>query len=397
MDAPRMKAARAGAARHDPRAPRRARRNRSPMRPLLGALLAGWIVAGCRPDLGNLSPVDYTPAPGGTWTVSAPAAEGLDSTLIAALYARAGTVETIRSLLVVRNGRLIGEHYFHGASIDDKARLQSVTKSVTSALAGIAIEQGCLAGLDRPVLDYFPEQQARVRDPRKRQITVRELLQMRAGYPWEESSRELFEVLYHGFYPALLVDVPLERDPGSGFAYSNLSSHLAGVIVARACSTDLRSYAREHLFDPLGVEMGEWIQDWNGYYNGHADLHLRPRDMAKFGLMYLQGGVWNGEQIVPAGWVEASLRSYSENAWTIGIGPNYRDIGYGYQWWSARAGERRFNFAWGHGGQQIALVPDRDMVIVVTSDPLWGEHGGGPWKREKENLNLVADFVATLP
>lgn len=371
-------------------------RRRWPQPRLLLALGLAASVAGCRPGA-ELAPVDFSPRAGGAWRVSTPAEQGLDSALVAELYRQAGGVETLRSLLLVRNGALIAEHYFHGASLEEKARLQSVTKSVTSALAGIALERGCLGSLDRPMLDYFPEQAARVRDPRKRAITVRHLLQMRAGYPWEESTRELFEMLYRGFYPALLVDVPLKRDPGSGFEYSNLSSHLAGIVVARACSTDLRSYAREHLFGPLGVEMGEWIQDWNGYDNGHADLHLRPRDMAKFGQMYLDGGVWEGGRIVSAGWVRASLDTYSENAWTIGIGPNYREIGYGYCWWSARAGNRPFHFAWGHGGQQITLVPDQNMVIVVTSDPLWGEHGGGPWKKERENLNLVADFVAALP
>lgn len=376
-------------------------RNRDAGRWLLCLVAAAMVlpvgVAGCRPSAEDLREVQYAPLAAGDWAVSTPEAQGLDPMLLAALYHDAADVETIRGLLVVKNGRLIAEKYFHGGAIEEKARVQSVTKSITSALVGIALERGCLTGVDRRMMEFFPELADRIHDPRKNEITLEQMLQMRAGYPWEESSPELFRVLYGGFRPSTLVDVPLSRDPGSDFQYSNLTSHLLGVVVARACSTDLRSLAQENLFQPLGIEAGEWIQDWEGYYNGHADLHLSARDMAKFGLLYLDDGVWEGAQVVPAAWVERSLRTYSEDAWDYRVGKNFTDMGYGYQWWSARAGAHRFNFAWGHGGQQIALVDELDMVIVVTADPLVGEHGGGPWKREKENLNLVGDFISTLP
>jgi CubicO group peptidase (beta-lactamase class C family) len=131
-------------------------------------------------------------------------------------------------------------------------------------------------------------------------------------------------------------------------------------------------------------------------YNGHADLHLTARDMAKFGQLYLDDGAYDGNQIVPAAWVERSLRVYSDDAWRFPVGKHFTDMGYGYQWWSATAGIHRFHFAWGPGGQLIALLEPYDMVVVVTADPLFGQHGSGPWKREKENLNLVGDFFASL-
>ena len=102
-------------------------------------------------------------------------------------------------------------------------------------------------------MDFFPEFDGRIRDPRKRRITIRQLLEMRAGYPWEESSAELFRVLYSGFRPSHLMDVPLNKNPGSAMEYSNLSSHLLGIIVARACETDLAPFANEHLHAPMGV------------------------------------------------------------------------------------------------------------------------------------------------
>ena len=351
----------------------------------------------CGPSIEDLLAVNYTPLSGDDWEVSTPAEQGLDPMLVAELYYNAAELETIYSLLIIKNSYLVSEDYFNEGSIDQKDRLQSVTKSYASALVGIALEQGYLASVDQKMLDFFPELADQITDPRKEQITIRQMLQMRAGYPWEESTAELFELLYTGFRPSTLVDVPLVRDPGSDVEYSNLTSHLLGIIVARATDMDLKSFAEEYLFSPLNVDVGEWIQDWEGYYNGHADLHFSARDMAKFGLMYLNDGKFQGEQVVSADWVYDSLQTYSEDAWPYSVGRNFNDICYGYQWWSVRAGDHHYNLAWGHGGQQIVLLDEFEMVIVVTADPLIGQHGSGPWKLEKANLNLVADFIASLP
>jgi len=362
-----------------------------------GLLASAVILHACGPSPAELAAVEYQPLPGGQWPVSSPAQQGLAPELVAKLYYNAADVDTIEALLVIKNGYLVAEKYFHNGGPEKKTRVQSVTKSFTSALVGIALEKGCLENLDQKMLDFFPELNGQVADPRKRQITLRQMLQMRAGFPWEESSPELFEMLYHGFRPSLLVQVPLVTDPGTHCEYSNLTSHLIGVVVARACGADLRSFAEQNLLGPLGVELGDWIQDWEGNYNGHADMYFSARDMARFGLLYLREGEYGGEQLVPADWVRESFRTWSEDAWEYRVGGNFKDIGYGYQWWSVRAGEHHYNLAWGHGGQQIAVVQDLDMVIVVKADPLFGQHGGGPWKQEKANLNLVADFIASLP
>jgi CubicO group peptidase (beta-lactamase class C family) len=355
------------------------------------------VMVGCGPSPADLAAVDYTPTPGSDWKTSTPQEQGLDPNLVARLYYNASRLKTIYSLLVFKNGYLIGEHYFHIGSPEQQVNIHSVTKSITSALVGIALEQGCLSSLDQKMIEFFPELNDRITDPRKKQITIRQMLQMRAGYPWEESTAELFDLLFSGFRPSTLIDVPLVRDPGADFEYSNLTSHLLGIIVARACKTDLKSFAQEHLFAPLGIKPGFWQADWEGYYLGFSDLHLSANDLAKFGLLYLNGGKYNGTQIVPAAWVHDSLQTYSHNAWKFRVGRNWRDNGYGYQWWSVRAGDHRYHLAWGHGGQQIALLDELDMAIVVTVDPLHKQHGGGPWKIEKSNLNLVADFLASLP
>jgi len=351
----------------------------------------------CGPSIDDLLAVDYTPLPGNDWVVSTPEAQGLDPLLVAEMYYHAAQLETIYSLLVIKDGYLIAEDYFNEGSVNQKDRLQSVTKSFTSALVGIALGQGYLTSVDQKMMDFFPELVDQITDQRKEQITIRQMLQMRAGYPWEESTAQLFELLYTGFRPSTLVDIPLVRDPGSDMEYSNLTSHLLGIIVARATNTDLKSFAEEYLLAPLNVEVGQWIQDWEGYYNGHADLYLAARDMAKFGLLYLDDGEYKENHILSSEWVDASLQTYSKDAWFYRVGRNFNDIGYGYQWWSVRAGDHHYNLAWGHGGQQIALLNELDMVIVVTADPLVGQHGDSPWGLEKANLNLVADFIKSLP
>jgi len=356
------------------------------------------VLVGCGgPTTAELASVDYTPISRDLWTVSTPEQQGLNPELVAELYYNASQLETIYSLLVFKNGYLIAEDYFHIGSPDLQVNIHSVTKSINSALVGIALDQGCLTSIEQKMMEFFPEFSDRITDPRKKQITIKQMLQMRAGYPWEEATAEGTELLFTGFRPSNLVDVPLAYDPGSDSAYSNLTAHLLGIIVARACNTDLKSFAQEYLFDPLGIEPAFWQTDWEGNYLGYSDIDLSSTDLAKFGLLYLNDGKYKGIQVVPAQWVHDSLQIYSKNTWTIRVGRNWGDNGYGYQWWSIRAGDYRYNLAWGHGGQQIALLTDLDMMIVLLADPLHLQHGDEPWRIEKANLNLVADFVASLP
>lgn len=361
------------------------------------AILILTMLVGCGPSQEDIAAVDYTPLPGDDWEVSTPTEQGLDPMLVGEMYLNAADLDTIYSLLVIKNGYLIAEDYFNEGSADQKDRLQSVTKSFTSALVGIALEQGCLLSVDQKMLDFFPEVTSEITDPRKEQIMLRNMLEMRAGYPNEEDDPALWNGLLSGHYPPLIEAFPLVSDPGTRFHYSNLTSNWLGIIVDRACGMNLKSYAEEHLFSPLEVKAGEWGQDAEGHNNGCGDLHLTARDAAKFGLLYLNDGVYKGNQVVPADWVHDSLQTYSVNEAFVKKVGHFRDIGYGYQWWSATAGEHQVNFAWGHGGQLIVLVDDFDMVIVTTSYPFWLEHNDQSWKHEKAIITMVSEFVNSLP
>ena len=345
----------------------------------------------------ELAAVDYTPLSGDDWEVSTPTEQGLDPLLVAELYHNAAELETLYSLLVVKNDHLIAEDYFNDGSVDQKDRLQSVTKSFTSALVGIAIEEGCISSVDQKLLDFYPEVADRITDPRKEEITIRDLLEMRGGYPNEEDAQALWDGLLSGYYPRLIEDFPLVSDPGTQFHYSNLSSNWLGIIVDRSCGMSMKAYAEENLFSYLDVEPGEWGQDAEGHNNGCGDLHLTPRAAAKFGQLYLNDGIFDGTQIVPAAWVDASFQTHSVNETFVKRVGDFRDIGYGYQWWSANAGQHHVNFAWGHGGQLIVLVDEFDMVIVTTSYPFWLEHNDQSWKHEKAIMTMVSEFITSIP
>jgi CubicO group peptidase (beta-lactamase class C family) len=353
------------------------------------------ILIGCGPSTEDLEAVDYTPLLRDDWEVSTPKEQGLDPDLVAEFFYNASELQTIYSLLIIKNGYLIAEGYFNDGSIEQKTLNQSAAKSYYSAMVGIALELGCISSLDEKMIDYFPEVADQIKDPRKKQITIRDLLQMRSGYPWEESDPALWEALFTADYTPLIVQFPLVSDPGTEFHYSNLSTHWVGVIVERACDIDLKSFAQEHLFSQIDSEVGHWPQVMYDEYYPHFELSAR--DAAKFGLMYLNKGEYKGNQVISSDWIHDSLQTYSEDAWTIGVGRNFNDPGYGYYWWSVRAGDHQYNLAWGHGGQQIVLLDDLDMVIVVTADPFYQEHNDQAWRHEKASLNLVADFIASLP
>jgi CubicO group peptidase (beta-lactamase class C family) len=362
------------------------------------------ILAGCGPSAKDLGAVDYTPLPGEDWKVSTPAEQGLDPKLVAELYHDAAELETLYGLLVVKNGYLIAEGYFNEGSVEQLSGRQSATKSFVSALVGIALDRGCLSSVDQKMVDFFPEFAGQTDDPRKEQITIRDLLQMRAGYPDEERTPPYFEELFFSdnwHWVPHLVDFPLTSDPGTAFNYSNLTSHLLGVIVARACETDLQSFAQEHLFSPMDAEVGHWTADADGYNFGMSEINVTARDMAKFGSLYLNGGEYEGEQVLSADWVRDSLQRYSEDIkvgeWITSKYGSFRGLGYGYQWWSARAGRHHFNYAAGHGGNYIVLLDELDMIIVTTADPLHDLWDGDPWKYEGAVNNLVGKFIKSLP
>jgi CubicO group peptidase (beta-lactamase class C family) len=353
-------------------------------------------LAACGPSQQALNSVDYTPLFRDDWAVSTPEEQGLNSLSVAETYLNAAELETLYSLLVIKNGYLVAEDYFNEGSVDEKTLIQSASKSYISALIGIAIEEGCLSSVDQKMIEFFPEVADELTDPRKREIDIRQMLQMRSGYPDEETDAAYLEALYWGVYLPLIEDFPLVSDPGTAFHYSNMTYSWLAILLERACGPDLKDFARQHLFEPTKTEVGDWIKDREGNYTGSGGIHVTARDAARFGLLYLRGGEFDGEQVVPVNWIQDSLQTYSARARNYGWGFTFKDLGYGYGWWTARAGDHDLSFAWGHGGQLIVLIEELDMVIVTTADPFFGQHDSNSWKHEKATFNLVGEFINSL-
>jgi len=360
-------------------------------------------VIGCRPTSEDLVAVKFTPLPGDDWKVSTPTEQGLDSMLVAELYYYAAKLETLYGVLVIKNGFLIAEGYFNDGSVDQMTDRASTTKSFTSALVGIALGQDYLSSVDQKMMDFFPEYIDHITDLRKKQITIQDLLQMRSGYPDEEYTPPYLDILFfrdNWHHIPHLVDFPLTSDPGTRFQYSNLTSNLLGIIVARACSTDIKSFAQEHLFSPINAKVGDWYTDADDYNFGCFGIFITARDMAKFGLLYLNKGEYEGKQIISTDWVKDSKQNYSKEikrgGWRTSRYGYFRDLEYGYQWWSSRVGDHYFDYASGHGGNLIVVLDELEMIIVTTADPLHGILGGDSWKYEGAIVELIGRFINSL-
>jgi len=346
----------------------------------------------------------YKPLVLDDWEVSTPQAEGLDPGLVLSTYQKARNLSSIYSLLIIKNNRLVAEKYFNGQNHAVANPTASVTKSIISSLAGIALRERILSGLDQTITGFFPEIDWPRIDPRKSQITIRQILQMRSGFPWEEFSGHINLLFSRSNWIPLIEELPLSGDAGSQFGYSNFTAHLMAIILARAANADLRSFAQKYLFDPLDVDIGYWPRDASGYYYGSGELSLTPRAMAKFGLLYLNAGQLNGSQIVPADWVAESLTPVSFDVYATVIRSypygkilnSFDVLDYGYLWWSSKAGTHPLKYAWGHGGQLIVLVQDLNMIVVTSADNLFGQFGEASWRKEKAVMELVGEFISAI-
>ena len=327
--------------------------------------------------------------------VSTASAQGVDSLTINNTYEEARKLENLYSLLIIKNGYLIAEGYFNGMTVNDATRTASVTKSITSALAGIAIRENFIAGTDQKLKDFFPETDWELTDPRKSEISIEQILQMRSGYPWEEFDGYLETLTTSSNWIPFLEQFPLMHDPGTQFGYSNFTAHMMAIIIARSTGQSLLQFANEYLFDEMGISVPYWPRDANGYYYGSGDLQTTPRNLAKFGQLFLDNGIWNDNQLIPSEWVSSSLQIHSSSTYGREILTYISDLKYGYLWWSGTSGSHQIWFAWGHGGQMVTIIHDLNMVVVSTAS-IPGLFDSNAWPKSKAILELVGRFITKI-
>ena len=317
---------------------------------LLAALLA-LLGAACGGGSERSDRVDAT----GEWTLASPRNEGVDGAALARLDGEVRRTEPgLRSLLVVRHGRLVFERYYGGARPDEPFDVRSITKSVVSTLVGIARADGKIEGLDAPLTRVAPWAKQLSGDARLERVTLRQLLTMSAGLSTPPEA-------FSGPSPIeAIMFRPLAFDPGTAFQYDDGTAHLVSAIVASATGEQTEAYARDHLWKPLGIVPPRWTVDPTGLAYGSAGLHIRARDLAKLGQLYLQKGRWDGHEVVPADWVREATRAQVDGGAPLGEP-------YGYFWWVLEEWPGAYA-AIGYGGQVIAVFPRQDAVVVLTSD-----------------------------
>ncbi|CAG0977548.1 6-aminohexanoate-dimer hydrolase [Gammaproteobacteria bacterium] len=310
---------------------------------------------------------DYWPTT--EWRISTPAEHCLDPQKIerAAWYFENNYAT--RSLLIIRHGDLVYEKYFRSILKPNRtANIYSVTKSVLSALVGIAVDQGTLDSLDHAVIEYFPEYFYPQTDPRMKQVTLRHLLTMSAGFLWGEDGPIEARWQASDNWVEAAINLKFIDQPGAAFNYSSANTQLLSAILTRATGESLRTYAQRNLFTPLGItaDRWHWGVDEQGYAVGGFAMNLRPRDMARFGYLYLNQGYWDGQQIISREWVQQSTSAQIHT----GMGPDY-----GYLWWVHPRSDQPTFEALGYGGQSIYIAPALDLVVVVTSEVSPGGSG----------------------
>ncbi len=262
----------------------------------------------------------------------------------------------VESIVIIKNGYIVKELYFNGWTEIDFHVCWSVTKSVTSALIGIAVDEG-LINLDDIVIDYFQDYTIANLDERKEAMTIGNILVMSSGLnylgddlvfiPWVSSPDQVQYAL----------DIPMATVPGTIFNYDTCASHLLSAIIERVTGNTTLAYAQEKLFEPLGITHVHWEHDKQGVFYGGNGLFMEPRDMAKFGYLFINNGYWDGQQIIPESWIDLTTSEY----WNI-----WGDLGYAYQWWT----HADINGYAAHGkyGQAIFVIPEEDLVIAFTAE-----------------------------
>ncbi len=309
---------------------------------------------------------DGPPLPAPTQT--APATRGLDPAAMAHTVAAAKRLPRLRSLLVLRHGETLAAHRFNGGPpLDQPVNIKSASKSVISALVGIAIARGVFQGVDQPILPLLRADAPANPDPRLFRVTIGNLLSMQAGL--ERTSGE-----YYGRWVSspnwvrYALSRPFVAEPGGDMLYSTGSTHLLSAILTRASGRSTLALAREWLGEPLGITVPAWSADPQGIYFGGNEMRLSPRALARFGELYRLDGVMDGRRVLPAGWVEQSWTPHAVSPWSGGR--------YGYGWFVGDARGHPVRFAWGYGGQMVYVLPDLALTVVMTSDANAVRDGG---------------------
>ena len=284
----------------------------------------------------------------------------------------------VNTLLVAHRDTLIYEHYFGGMRPDRKVNVKSASKSIMSALVGIALQKGYLDSLGQRVEEFFPEYFTAAADSIKRTINLEHLVTMTAGL--EGTSFENYNpwILSRNWVRYALSQ-PVVASPGSRMDYSTGNSHLLSVILTKQSGMSTLAFARRYLFEPIGASLPAWDRDPQGYYLGGNNMSLTPEEMLAFGQLYLHGGMVGDRRVLPEEWIE---RSWNVRTYSLHTG-----AGYGYGWWHRSLAGEDVWYALGYGGQYVFVIPELESTVVITSSL---ESRGRRRSRRRSPFSLVS-------
>ncbi len=343
---------------------------------------------------------------------------GVDEAAIVELVAdiEAGHYGNVDHFLLARGGKIVADHHFqrdyveiskpydpedHAYDYDHPSwhpyyqgtrlhTLQSVTKSITSICVGIAMDEGRIpGGVEAPAMSFFSQYEPDLSDPRRRAMTLQDLLTMRSGIAWDESisyedpANSCIQLESSQDWVRYVLAQPMSEDPGTRFNYNSGASVLIGKIVRVATGRRIDEYAAERLFKPLGITEWFWKETPCGEIDTEGGLYLAPRDLARIAQLFLQKGTWRGRRVVSESWVEESVEPHV----TLGSAPGRPDSAYGYQWWVAAEDGRAVAYQGsGYGGQFPIVIPDLDLVVVFNA---WNIHD----RPSKSTTGALRDII----
>lgn len=292
----------------------------------------------------------------GDWQTGTPESQGLQSTLLQKGAIALTNIPQAFSFLVLRNNTLVFEQYFHGSSRNASNNVHSASKSLISGLISIAIAKGFLAGVDQSIFDILGEKFSM--GAAKQKITIRDLLTHSSGYKWTEDSTE-YKIQNHPNWVQAILNLPQVHTPGNYFNYATANTHLLSAVLTESTGMGTCEFANKYVFQPLGITFEHWGRDPQGYFSGGYNLYLRPIELMKLGQLYLQGGNWNGTSIIPTSWIQEAWQPQ------INVDSTYN---YGYLFWLLTINGHSVYKMWGYGGQYVYIVPDLNLITVITSN-----------------------------
>ncbi|MHA2353262.1 MAG: serine hydrolase domain-containing protein [Candidatus Thorarchaeota archaeon] len=315
-------------------------------------------------DTAGFSPSSTTYFPDDDWESTTPEEQEMSSSVLDEMIQHIEDVSApMRGLIVTRNGYIVKEDYWAYNTNRTPFHIFSCTKSFTGTLVGIAIKEGFIDNVSQRVIDFFPGMTIENLDARKENMTLEHVLTMTTGLDWNEWNNSYFDPtnMYNQMFGSsnpiqFFLNLPMAYDPGEQWMYTTGASHLLSAIIQETTTMTTREFAEEYLFDPLNMTIGGWNIDSQGINNGGTQLYVTARAMAKLGLLYLNNGSWDGQEILPEDWTNQTSSPHAN------IAPG---MDYGYQWWIDTP-DGSYHAA-GSEGQYIYVFPDFNVVISMTA------------------------------